>query len=637
MGNSVVSKLGCQACKSTTAEEEAPGADDEQRVVDEDDKIVGVEYLRKRSRTRTISKEVPPMLEHEDTSEVEVYSAAEDEQPPSSPQMDDAAATGWSVKVERSYDLLDALTKRRQALPMPSSALHKRFAATIRQRNRPAVGSDMSTPSIGSTFGGSSDSDSQNDSPVNSLPPSGEYDTGIHEPQAPMDKTQTRVEVTSKWGVLIGKVLYSRVLAMNHSSSTYMGRSREAKPQKSTLASSVKKRAQDTVKQARKVAKLIAEETEDCFDCDWTSIVGKDLLSWMFTSEYFDYLMILAKAGKKLLASQPVLATAKCPARVFGDIHGQFRDMLILFNAYGWPGVKPPNGEPATTFIFNGDFVDRGAHQIETIGLLLAMKVAFPTKVWLVRGNHEDRSMNEKYGFKDSCLETMGTSLGLKMYDLLEAAFDELPIACLVEGRILCVHGGIGKGDWDLINLRSLHRPITSQVLSHPDKKWLLNILWSDPIEDDDDMVSDEEQEGVKVFRRTSGVHDSPRKQEAVQFGWDVTKTFCARNGLGLIIRSHQCKQDGHGFDIMHDDQLVRVFSARDYEGCGNDSATVIIRNVAEASENNRPLEREVSSASSRALPPKLEVRFQGLSSHAKALESDKELNKINKDKKATA
>eukprot|EP00930_Biecheleria_cincta_P028709 TRINITY_DN20021_c0_g1_i1.p1 TRINITY_DN20021_c0_g1~~TRINITY_DN20021_c0_g1_i1.p1 ORF type:complete len:634 (+),score=127.66 TRINITY_DN20021_c0_g1_i1:50-1951(+) len=633
MGNSVVSKLGCHACKSSPIDEEVQSTDDTQRVVDEDDNRrsggaeKGAFNLRRRSRTKSLeSKDAPVILEREDTSEVEVYSAAEDEadEPERHPrsQPDDAAA-GWSVKVERSYDLFDALTKRKSALPMPSSALHKRFVATIRQRNKPLGIDDMSTPSICSQYG------SESDSSV-SLPPSGEYEAVVYDSPAPMDKAQSAVEVTSKWGVLLGKVLYSRVLAMHTASSTYMGRSREAKPQKSTVASSVKKRAQDTVKQARKLAKLISQETEDCFDCDWTSGVGKNLLSWMFTSEYFDSLMILAKAGKKLLASQPVLATAKCPARVFGDIHGQFRDMLILFSAYGWPGVKPTNGEPATTFIFNGDFVDRGAHQIETIGLLLALKVAFPTKVWLVRGNHEDRSMNEKYGFKDTCIQTMGQALGLKIYDLLEAAFDQLPIACLVEGRILCVHGGIGKGDWDLINLRSLHRPITSQVLSQPDKKWLLNILWSDPIEDDDDMVSDEEREGVKVFRRTSGVHDSPRKQEAVQFGWDVTKTFCARNGLGLVIRSHQCKQDGHGFDIMHDDHLVRVFSARDYEGCDNDSATVIIRNVAEDSESSHPLE---------AAPPKLEVRFQGLSSHAKAVQvqSEKELKKLGKDKKAGA
>jgi len=301
--------------------------------------------------------------------------------------------------------------------------------------------------------------------------------------------------------------------------------------------------------------------------------------------------------------------TASAPCRVFGDLHGQFRDLLVLFNAYGWPGQKPPAGEQPTQFVFNGDFVDRGAHQLEVLGLLMALKVAFPKKVWLVRGNHEDRSMNEKYGFKDVCLETMGEDLGRKIFDVWEETFDQLPIACLVEGRILVCHGGIGKGDWDLNNLRSLHRPITSSTLSRADMKWLLNILWSDPIEDDDNLV-DDDNGGKVVFRTTAGVHDSPRKDKAVQFGWDVTKTFCARNGLGLIIRSHQCKPDGFGFDVMHDDHLVRVFSARDYEGNGNDSATCLIRNTsaADASQETTPGTRSVN----------LNVRMHGLSSYTK-------------------
>jgi len=142
--------------------------------------------------------------------------------------------------------------------------------------------------------------------------------------------------------------------------------------------------------------------------------------------------------------------------------------------------------------------------------------------------------------------------------------------------------------------------------------KWALNILWSDPIEDDDDLVTDENGQG-QVFRNTAGVHDSPRKEQAVQFGWDVTKTFCARNGLGLIIRSHQCKPDGAGFDIMHDDHLIRVFSARDYEGNGNDSATVLIRNTASdqdvRNDNLQPLQRRRVD---------LSVRLHGLASHTK-------------------
>jgi len=238
--------------------------------------------------------------------------------------------------------------------------------------------------------------------------------------------------------------------------------------------------------------------------------------------------------------------------------------VLLLFNAFGSPWDR---GGPS--YVFNGDFVDRGSHQLEVIGLLFALKIAFPDKIWLVRGNHEERSMNERYGFKGECLRCLGNEFGLKTYDLFEEAFDQLPLACLVSERILCVHGGIGEGRWDLNALRSLKRPIDDKILFNRRYGWLYNILWSDPIEDDEIV------EGGAI-----GVHESPRASTSVLFGWDVTKTFCAKNGLGLIIRSHQSKRDGLGFDVMHDNMLVRVFSARDYEGGGNDGAVLLITPV---------------------------------------------------------
>ena len=186
------------------------------------------------------------------------------------------------------------------------------------------------------------------------------------------------------------------------------------------------------------------------------------------SQEYIDTLMILAKAGAKLLASQPVLVAAQVPCRIFGDLHGQLRDLLLLFAAFGFPGSKedtvdddailvfwswihflligpvgrleidiicsfccllflmnnygflavipfdkirqPQNRESTRksqtvisfcpwkqkrcrmSYVFNGDFVDRGAHSLEVIGLLLALKVSMPNRIWLVRGNHEDRT-----------------------------------------------------------------------------------------------------------------------------------------------------------------------------------------------------------------------------------------------------
>merc|ERR1712113_225109 len=127
-------------------------------------------------------------------------------------------------------------------------------------------------------------------------------------------------------------------------------------------------------------------------DSDWAQ---DGLVEALFTSECLDTLMVLANTACKLLSAQPLLARVAPPCRIFGDIHGQLRDILIFFDAYG--NLEDMSRGPA--LIFNGDFVDRGKHQLEVVGLLFALKVLLPDQVWLIRGNHEDRDMNAKYGF----------------------------------------------------------------------------------------------------------------------------------------------------------------------------------------------------------------------------------------------
>ncbi|CAE7853400.1 BSU1 [Symbiodinium sp. KB8] len=324
-------------------------------------------------------------------------------------------------------------------------------------------------------------------------------------------------------------------------------------------------------------------------------------LSELFTTEYVDTLMILAKASSKLVAVQPVLTEARVPCRIFGDIHGQLRDLLLIFAAFGFPGSKEDNlNDLEMSYVFNGDFVDRGAHSLEVIGLLLALKVSMPDRVWLVRGNHEDRSMNARYGFWEECHDRLGDTFGRKTYDLFQTTFDQLPIACLVANKILCVHGGVGDGRWDLNDLRAVRRPLSQQELCSAKLRWVHNILWSDPIEDDREQRS---QEAGPVF----GVHESPRNTTAVLFGWDVTKTFCAKNGISMVVRSHQSKKDGIGVDVMHDNMLIRVFSARDYEGHGNDGAVLLVQ----------PTDEGDAQCCDR--PEQIMVRAQVLGSFAKA------------------
>ncbi len=95
----------------------------------------------------------------------------------------------------------------------------------------------------------------------------------------------------------------------------------------------------------------------------------------------------LAEETQRVLAAQPALVRVQAPVKVFGDIHGQLRDLLALFNAFGFPSHKGGGDVETTNYVWNGDFVDRGKHQVEVMVLLMALKVMYPERVWLLRGN----------------------------------------------------------------------------------------------------------------------------------------------------------------------------------------------------------------------------------------------------------
>jgi diadenosine tetraphosphatase ApaH/serine/threonine PP2A family protein phosphatase len=358
--------------------------------------------------------------------------------------------------------------------------------------------------------------------------------------------------------VIVGKLMHVRLLDFGSVVVRFSQKARSMGTQTANglVLSRARARAEAVVQQAWQLAKRVNKEKRDEFDSRWGK---RGYLVELFSQEYVNTLATFARAARKICSVQPSLVEARAPCRIFGDIHGQLRDLLLMFFAFGAPDERN-----APMFVFNGDFVDRGEHQLEVIGLLLAFKVLLPEQVWLVWGNHEFRFMNERYGFLDECNTKLG-SFGPKLFELFHRVFDVMPVACMISDRILCVHGGIGEGKWKVDDIRGIRRPLNDDV-SDPELLWVHNLLWSDPIEDDN--------ESADVF----GVHVSPRGGSLSTFGWNVTKTFCARNGLGLIVRSHQSKRDSLGIDIMHENLLMRVFSARDYEGHGNDEAVLLVK-----------------------------------------------------------
>lgn len=382
-------------------------------------------------------------------------------------------------------------------------------------------------------------------------------------------KSFTEPELVTHWAVFVAKLFHQKIEVqdfLSFSSNMLSRKTRAVAPRQLAILPSVLEKAKIVVRRAMNLSKRICKESEDELDGDWRT--DGSLMIELFGTEYYDILTLLANSARRIVSVQPTLVEVAAPCKVFGDLHGQLRDLLLCFQAFGEPrteGSLKKKGSPSS-FVFNGDFVDRGAHQLEVVGVLLALKVVFPGRIFLIRGNHEDRAMSEKYGFKAECSRVLGAAYGQKLFNAIHNVFDQLPLAAVISKRVLVVHGGIGDGAWRLDDVRNLKRPMTTQFINDLPNRWVYNILWSDPIEED-------EQDAGSIF----GVHDSPRGESASTFGWNVTKTFCARNGLSLIIRSHQSKQDSLGFDIMHENLLIRIFTARDYEGHGNDGAILNI------------------------------------------------------------
>ena len=240
-------------------------------------------------------------------------------------------------------------------------------------------------------------------------------------------------------------------------------------------------------------------------------------------------LAFLMDTSMEILKSQPALLELEAPIQIVGDVHGQFTDLLRLFENCGFP--------PDANYLFLGDYVDRGKNGVDTIALLLAYKVKYPENFFLLRGNHECASINRIYGFYDECKRRYS----IKLWKQFQELFNALPLAALVEAKIFCIHGGLSPDMESPDDLKRVARPVDV-----PDTGLLCDTLWSDPDKDISGWA--ENDRGVSYT-----------------FGADVVGKFLNKHDYDLVVRAHQVVEDGYEF--FADRQLVTIFSAPNY--CG--------------------------------------------------------------------
>ena len=216
-----------------------------------------------------------------------------------------------------------------------------------------------------------------------------------------------------------------------------------------------------------------------------------------------DNIKALCEKAKEILVTESNVQPVRTPVTICGDIHGQFYDLKELFKI---GGELPDNN-----YLFMGDYVDRGYYSVETVTLLVTLKVRYPSRITILRGNHESKQITQVYGFYDECLRKYGNA---NVWQYFTGLFDYLPLTAVVEGNIFCLHGGLSPSIDTLDQIKQLDR-----IMEVPHEGPICDLLWSDP----DDRC------GWGISPRGAGY----------SFGQDISEQFNHSNDLKLIARAH--------------------------------------------------------------------------------------------------
>lgn len=261
-------------------------------------------------------------------------------------------------------------------------------------------------------------------------------------------------------------------------------------------------------------------------------------------------LYIITKATD-ILRREPNLLEVDAPITVCGDIHGQYYDLMKLFEV---------GGNPADTrYLFLGDYVDRGYFSIECVLYLWSLKIWYPNTLFLLRGNHECRHLTDYFTFKLECKHKYSD----RIYDACMESFCTLPLAAIMNKQFLCIHGGLSPELYTLDDIRNINR-----FREPPTQGLMCDILWSDPIED----FGSEKTNEAFIHNHVRGC--------SYFFTYQAACTFLERNNLLSVIRAHEAQDAGYrmyrktrttGFP-----SVMTIFSAPNYLDVYNNKAAVL-------------------------------------------------------------
>jgi len=292
-------------------------------------------------------------------------------------------------------------------------------------------------------------------------------------------------------------------------------------------------------------------------------------ITYLQSKAFATDLVQICHAVSELFEKQSRCLFLQSPVYVFGDIHGNLEDLHFFADNIWKLGMDLTAGK----FLFLGDYVDRGMSCLECVAYLFGLKVLYPHKIDLLRGNHETRDVNgwemhymEK-SFLHQCKERFGVEVGENVWEECNQAFDRLPLAAVIDHEIFCIHGGFPRPihveDEEDGQTQLLHRTEIESILALPkiisvmpaydhESDWMKQVatdcIWSDPASEDMENMLDED-----------GFGDSPRGGGAVCFGVQAIDNFLAANQLSYIIRAHEAH--AYGVALSKGARVFTVFS----------------------------------------------------------------------------
>lgn len=261
------------------------------------------------------------------------------------------------------------------------------------------------------------------------------------------------------------------------------------------------------------------------------------------------------------------------PCIVLGDIHGNLNDLRI-YERILWPTAPT---SVAGSYLFLGDYVDRGDFGLECICYLLSMKVLAPRTFFLLRGNHELRSIQQAFTFfREVCEKFRNQQLGIVVWETLNKTFDLMPVAATIDDQIFCSHGGIPTSALRLDELYTIPSPLADPENQSP-AAW--EILWNDPVSSTEyseyaDLLR-KQPGGQQAVANMQGYLPNTKRGTAFFFSEEAVKRFLHLNGMSHIIRAHECVPPGYALHC--NGKVITIFSSSHYCGATNDAACILV------------------------------------------------------------